>query len=106
MARKGRPRQNPPTTSLDLLEAFCCAQVERVQRTLARVYGYEGDPNGYTGPGAHSTGPKNYLMPQNDHFTRIRLLRDTTVDIRGRCGRSSAWQDRQEQENLRIQGGR
>ena len=72
MGKRGRPRQpdNNPTP-LEKVEAFCCAQTERIERTLARTYGrdYDGHTDGREAP-----GNKSYFMPTNDHFTRHRLM--------------------------------
>ena len=66
-----------------LFETFCCAQVERVQSKLSTRYGRTA-----AGP-----GPRNFLMPQNDHMTPATLThnahkgsddcQDTYVEVRG-----------------------
>lgn len=95
--KRGRPRGWSPKTGWkrqDLLdhhrtlsridaraafEGFCCAQVERVERTLQRRYSrdYDGFTNGREGP-----GNRCWIMPQNDHWNRTRELSKTIVLIK------------------------
>ena len=68
----------------ELFEAFCCAQIERIQQTLDYRYGHPDS----------ELGQRNFLLPQNDHFTRRTLLRDARHDqsyeIRGSIGYQGA----------------
>ena len=66
----------------ELFDAFCCAQIERVQRTLYSRYGLGGD--------------RHFLMPGNDNLIAHTLQRnayrdspdnqDTYVEVRGNVG--------------------
>ena len=62
MARTGRPRLEPKPTPRELLEGFCCSQVERIERTFHTRYGMDYDGRADRDEGAE----KSYLMPQND----------------------------------------
>lgn len=63
------------------VEAFCCQQVERIERTLAVRYGFDYDGREQT---EGQTVPSNryHVMPQNDHFSRAVLLRDAEIETR------------------------
>jgi hypothetical protein len=71
---------------MEHLEAFCCSQVERIERMLNARYSMEIDQ-----PPSQKwerTVPDNryMVMPQNDHVTRLTLMRDGLVEWRGSCG--------------------
>lgn len=73
MPRTGRPRLNPPVTAREHLDAFCCAQVARVEQTLNHRFGAYDNQR----PGA-----RVYMGPQNDHMTTRQRYRDTTIERR------------------------
>ena len=83
MARTGRPRRDIQLRPIDHLEAFCCRQIERIERNLWRRYSrdYDGHKDGRPDPGNHS-----FLMPPNDHLIRATIWRDCDIETRGSTG--------------------
>ena len=85
MARKGRNDKGRPRTEggapsqVELFEAFCCAQTERIERTLSRRYGmaYEGAMDGIKQAQDHH---RAWLMPQNDHMGRHQIETDCLIE--------------------------
>jgi hypothetical protein len=101
-AKAGRPKGWSPKTGwfgrglvnqqaakrrdlIDSFEGLCCAQVEKIERNLARTYGadYDGRIHSVGNLAAHN---KFHAMPQNDAMTRLTLMRDGVVEWRGSCG--------------------
>lgn len=68
MARTGRPRQDLAQSPQERLEAFCCSQVERIERALHARYGFDYDAN-IVGHADTQVSPQNraFVMPQNDN---------------------------------------
>ena len=81
MARTGRPRQDLRQSPIEHLEAFCCNQVVRIQQSFHQRYGRDYDGR-VVSVGTTVPGNKYHVMPQNDHMTKLVILRDAVVETR------------------------
>lgn len=67
-------RQDIHGSQVERFEAFCCMQVERVERALASRYAmdYDGRDDAYDRGTEFDMAPHR-VMPQNDHVGRKEL---------------------------------
>lgn len=79
------------TDQLEALEAFCCAQVARLEDTIRHRYSLE------EGLLARPAAARD-LMPQNDGFIRPRMGIDCDVEVRGTC---TGWQGKTSNDHLK-----
>lgn len=92
--RMGHPPQDIQLRPIDHLEAFCCAQIARIEHHLAERYGadynlHRGDTSRcLNGRGQKDLAHYNqfHVMPQNDHMTRTRIYHECDIETRGNCG--------------------
>jgi hypothetical protein len=82
MARTGRPRQDLRQSPIEHVEAFCCLQVERIERKLATRYGFDYMRPSNASVGNVSAGNRSWVLEQNDDMTRPVLMRDGIVETR------------------------
>lgn len=83
--RRGRPRLEPAPTPLELLEAFCCTQLVRVEQTLNHRYSMDGVETGQDNkaePGQFRPGAGIRQVRRNDHMARYTIERDCTIERR------------------------
>ena len=90
---RGRPRTTPVVTPLEHLEAFCCAQVARIERSLHLRDGRDFREEHLDRNHGEDINP----YPRNDEFIRRTLetnariggnlqdLEDTHLEIHGNC---------------------
>ena len=84
--RKKKPGPRPQITAhtptpREAFEAFCCLQVERIQRNLSRRYG--ADYDGIRLTHHHGAGNRFHVMPQNDNMSWAEVRRECTIHRKG-----------------------